>query len=248
MSPLIMEEVDAVLPASPAAPSSATWLPYPTPRGRPGSRPTSRRAQSSRACSPLPGTHGILSSRTARAEGARRRSKWTGDRATVLGQHGCRPARAPSSARTEHRHPGCPARRNQARLRCGAGEDRRADAGRFTGRHRGAGGVGRHVEHLHEVAAGDEQGDVAVPLGDHLSANNASRPVISRFDRGVPRDSRLQPPSSGDNSKKRGTRRGTGPARGRRVSTAPFGMIEISPRTGACPRPAASARCLARPA
>jgi hypothetical protein len=40
----------------------------------------------------------------------------------------------------------------------------------------------RPVEHLHEVASGDEQGDVAVPGGDHLTANNAWPPVISRFD------------------------------------------------------------------
>jgi hypothetical protein len=60
MSPLIKQEVDAVLPASPAAPSSAVQPPYLTPRGRPASRPTSRPAQSSRICSPLPGTRGIL--------------------------------------------------------------------------------------------------------------------------------------------------------------------------------------------
>jgi hypothetical protein len=35
------------------------------------------------------------------------------------------------------------------------------------------------VEHFHEVAVGDEQGDVAVPLSDHLTGNNASLPVMS---------------------------------------------------------------------
>jgi hypothetical protein len=40
----------------------------------------------------------------------------------------------------------------------------------------------RPVEHLHEVATCDEQSDVAVPRGDHLTANNARPPVISRFD------------------------------------------------------------------
>jgi hypothetical protein len=39
----------------------------------------------------------------------------------------------------------------------------------------------RPVQHLHEVAAGDEQGDAAVPGGDHLSGNNAGVPVISRL-------------------------------------------------------------------
>jgi hypothetical protein len=38
----------------------------------------------------------------------------------------------------------------------------------------------RPIQHFYEVAAGDEQGDVAVPGGDHHTANNARRPVISR--------------------------------------------------------------------
>ncbi len=39
----------------------------------------------------------------------------------------------------------------------------------------------RPVQHLHEVAARDEQGDVAVPGGDHLSANNVGPLVMSRI-------------------------------------------------------------------
>ena len=35
------------------------------------------------------------------------------------------------------------------------------------------------VQHLHEVAACDEQRDVAVPGGDHVSRNNARPAVIS---------------------------------------------------------------------
>lgn len=35
------------------------------------------------------------------------------------------------------------------------------------------------VQHLHEVAAGYEQDDAAVPGGDHACANNLRPPVIS---------------------------------------------------------------------
>ena len=34
--------------------------------------------------------------------------------------------------------------------------------------------------HLHEVAARHKEGDVAVPRGDHLTADNARPAVISR--------------------------------------------------------------------
>ena len=37
------------------------------------------------------------------------------------------------------------------------------------------------VQHFHEVAPGHEQGDVAVPGGDHLNPNNAGPPVMSRI-------------------------------------------------------------------
>jgi hypothetical protein len=40
----------------------------------------------------------------------------------------------------------------------------------------------RPVQHFHEVAACDEQGDVAVMGGDHLTGNNVRSTVISRFD------------------------------------------------------------------
>ena len=40
----------------------------------------------------------------------------------------------------------------------------------------------RPVEHFHEVAAGGEQGDAAVPGGDHLSGNSVRPLVISRLD------------------------------------------------------------------
>jgi hypothetical protein len=40
----------------------------------------------------------------------------------------------------------------------------------------------RPVHDFHEEAARDEQGDVAVPGGDHSCANNARPAVVSRFD------------------------------------------------------------------
>jgi hypothetical protein len=144
-----------------------------------------------------------------------------------------------------------PARRNQARLRCGAGEDRRADAGRFTGRHRGAVGVGRHRAWL-------RCGCGALTC-DYMSWNHNIRPVeramlrcrsvitsrpttpAGRLCPGSTGMSRATPGSSRhpvrDNSKKRGTWRGTEPARGRRVSTPPFGMIGIFTPNGGVPSP-----------
>jgi hypothetical protein len=76
------------------------------------------------------------------------------------------------------------------------------------------------VHDLHKEAARNEQGDVAVPGGDHLSGNNARPPVISRLDGIHPQRlrapaGRLVPPRAGrprhtppDNSKKRGRARG----------------------------------------
>jgi hypothetical protein len=37
----------------------------------------------------------------------------------------------------------------------------------------------RPIQHLHEVAASDEQRDAAVPGGNHVRRNNARVPVIS---------------------------------------------------------------------